>query len=395
MKKFKTLINIFFLSLLMLVLPPCYANETVGDKYISFSLESFFNAREDKTDNQIYSPLGVNSCVSALTHMLHGQEKIDLETEIKSSGIGNQQLFCSNNDETNLQFFTTMLTRYSATQDQKNSLNEAQITLGEHILVVDSSQQQIDKRNKFKEQIQELLQQKFKGKQNLDYEELWSSSYDLSLILKIISSLRFEAKWLNGKFNKIGKDKFTSFDNQELTVDYMKNKSTCSLCYDDTSGWKSVRIFYENNYMLDIIVPQTETKYSNKDKTAIITNLLITASNGNVFKNQVKLKMPLFKFQQTSNITDMLENMYPSFKNKDTQLVQECVIKVDEEGTIAEARTTLYVRECYTPSTEFTIDRGFYYILSEIDKTKNTLDSINNIDKIIMIGAVNNPLVEK
>jgi hypothetical protein len=346
MNKIKTIINIYIFSLLIFILSPCSATEINDNKYLSFSLESFFQLRNSSTDNQIYSPLGVNSCVSALTCMLHDQEKIDLETEIKNSGIHNQELFYSDNNATNLQFFTTILTRGAITQDEKDKVIQAKIILGENILVADANQQQQAKRNEFQQKVEAVLQQKFKGKQSLNYKELWSSDSRLNLYLKIISALRFEAKWLDGKFRKIGKHDFTSFDKQQLSVDYMKNKIKGFISYDDASGWKSVRIFYENNYVLDIIVPKLEAEYTNTYKSEIITNL-IAKSNSKIFKNSIDLQMPLFKLKKKSDITDMLQEMFPSFQNKNIKLEQECVIKVDEEGTIAEAITGMFVFSCY------------------------------------------------
>jgi hypothetical protein len=393
---------IFFLLLLILILPPCSAKEIKNNKYISFSLESFFNIRGDKIDNQIYSPFGVNSCVSALTYMLHGKAKTELTTEIKNSGINDQQLFYSNDDEANLQFFTTMLTRYSITQAEKDKIKQAKIILGEKILAEDTNQQQQDERNELKQKIQEMLQQKFKGKQSLDYKELWSSDDNVLKILKIISALKFEAKWLDGKFEKIGKHKFTSFDNQELIVDYMKNKIKGFASYNDANGWKSVRIFYENNYILDIIIPKEEAKYSNTDKSEIIANL-IEKSNTEFFRYDIILQMPLFKFKQKSNITDMLKDMFPSFKNKNVELNQECVIKVDEEGTIADATTNIGVLTWCRPPIEIIVDSSFYYMLSEIEQIENiehkliggiNCSSYDQIKNIIMVGAVNNPLLE-
>jgi hypothetical protein len=175
---------IFFLLLLILILPPCSAKEIKNNKYISFSLESFFNIRGDKIDNQIYSPFGVNSCVSALTHMLHGQEKIALETAMKNGGINNKQLFFSDDDEASLQLFTTILTRNNVTNEEKAKIQQSKIILGENILAIDNNPQQQAKRDEFRQKIQNILQQKFKGKQQLSYEQLWSEEPNLLMLKK-------------------------------------------------------------------------------------------------------------------------------------------------------------------------------------------------------------------
>jgi serine protease inhibitor len=287
-----------------------------------------------------------------------------------------------------------MLTRGAITQDEKDKVSQAKIILGENILAADANQQQQAKRNEFQQKVEAVLQQKFKGKQSLDYKELWSSDLRLNLYLKIISALRFEAKWLDGKFEKIGKHQFTSFDKQQLTVDYMKNKIEGFTSYDNTSKWKSVRILYENNYALDIIIPQAETEYTNTDKSEIITNLIAT-SNSKSYKHNINLQMPLFTFKEKVNITSMLQEMFPSFKNKDIELAQECVIKVDEEGTIAESITSMFVFESFSVPEEVIINSGFYYMLSEVEEIKNLLYSYYEIKNIIMIGAVNNPLLDK
>jgi hypothetical protein len=385
-----TIINIYLILILLQF--PCSAIETQDDKYTSFALESFFNIRGSSTNNQIYSPLGVDSCVSALTHMLQGQEKIELETAIKNNGINHQQLFYSD-DESSLQFFTAILTRSDVTAEEKDKIQQSKIILGENILVADTNQQQQKKREEFKQKIQNVLQQKFKGKQKLDYKQLWSEEPMLSMYLKIISALRFEAKWRDGNFKKIGKHKFTSFDNQQLTVDYMKNEIKGSIAYDYTTRWKSVRISYENNYILDIIIPQEEAKYTNADKIKIFTNLIKQSSN-NCYKHSIKLQMPLFSFKKKNNITNMLQETIPFFKSKDIKLEQECIIKVDEEGTVAEAMTVMAVYLSSSSPSKIIINNGFYYMLSEVEETGNDLGTNYDLKNIIMIGAVNNPLVE-
>jgi serine protease inhibitor len=388
-----TIINIYLILILLQF--PCSAIETQDDKYTSFALESFFNMRGSSTNNQIYSPLGVDSCVSALTHMLQGQEKIELETAIKNNGINHQQLFYSD-DESSLQFFTAILTRSDVTAEEKDKIQQSKIILGENILVADTNQQQQKKREEFKQKIQKVLQQKFKGKQELNYKQFWSEEPMLSMYLKIISALRFEAKWRDGNFKKIGKHKFTSFDNQQLTVDYMKNKITGSIAYSSINKWKSVRIFYENNYALDIVIPQEETKYQNTDKIKIITDLIKYHCNSG-YQSSINLQMPLFSFKKKNNITNMLQETIPFFKSKDIKLEQECIIKVDEEGTIAEAITAMCTYFC--GSTEVPknviIDNGFYYILSEVEKIEESpFNKRYELKNIIMIGAVNNPLVK-
>jgi serine protease inhibitor len=375
---------------------PCSALETQDKKYISFALESFFNIRGSNTDNQIYSPFGVNSCVSALRYMLYDQEKTELETAIKNSGINDQQLFFSDDDKASLQFFTTILTRNDVTAEEKDKIKQSKIILGEKILAPDNNQQQQAKRDEFKQKIQSILQQKFKGKQKLNYEPFWSEEPMLSVYLKIFSALRFEAKWLDGNFKKIGKYNFTSFNNQQLTVDYMKNSIDGGITYDDTTGWNSVRIFYKNNYVLDIIVPQAEAEYTNTDKTKIITNL-IKNSNSSSYKYSINLQMPLFTFKKKMNISSMLKEMVPSFKSKDIDLEQECIIKVDEEGTVAEAITGMFTYFCGSTEVpkEVIIDNGFYYMISEVEKIEERpFNKRYELKNIIMIGAVNNPLVE-
>ena len=394
MNTIKTIINISLILILLQL--PCSAVEPKDDQYISFALESFFNIRGSNTDNQIYSPLGVNSCVSALTHMLHGQEKIALETAMKNGGINNKQLFFSDDDEASLQLFTTILTRNNVTNEEKAKIQQSKIILGENILAIDNNPQQQAKRDEFRQKIQNILQQKFKGKQQLSYEQLWSEEPNLLMYLKIISALRFEAKWLDGNFKKIGKHNFTSFDNQQLTVDYMKNNITGDISYSgiNTNRWKSVRIFYENNYALDIIIPQEETKYTNTDKIKMITSL-IKSSNNSSCNQDINLTMPLFTFKKKTDITSMLKEMLPNFNKQDIKMEQECIIEVDEEGTKAEAITSMFMSFGSLPDIkDITINNGFYYILSELEKIRSGFHTSYNLKNIIMIGAVNNPLVE-
>jgi serine protease inhibitor len=172
----------------------------------------------------------------------------------------------------------------------------------------------------------------------------------------------------------------------------MKNNITGDISYSgiNTNRWKSVRIFYENNYALDIIIPQEETKYTNTDKIKMITSL-IKSSNNSSCNQDINLTMPLFTFKKKTDITSMLKEMLPNFNKQDIKMEQECIIEV----TKAEAITSMFMSFGSLPDIkDITINNGFYYILSELEKIRSGFHTSYNLKNIIMIGAVNNPLVE-
>jgi serine protease inhibitor len=375
--------------------------------YIFNSLNSFFETQpsiKKTTVNHIFSPYSLESCLATYskTQLTNSEEKNDLDNRLIKLGI-NPDMPLSSGKEDKLQLLTAILTRDEVNATASRGLKN--IFIGEHILAQDDNAVIINYRQVFKEKIQKALAEKFTGNLNLDYQEFWSPApLNTDAYLKVLSAIKFQDYWKGKPFESVGLDTFYTKDNKEIQTDFIEKDVLTSLAIDKTSNWQAVRIFYQHNYAIDIILPFKNEQTTNENKKQIIYSL-ISQLNQNKPKDikNININMPKFECKQKNCLDNYTRQTLAGFRPNYrgflrnynhinlVSIFQDCYIKIDETGTTAEAMTRMDIADGQSrPLKPFKVDRGYFFVLSEYQHVDDR-NSPFKIKNIIMIGEVGNP----
>jgi hypothetical protein len=201
---------------------------------------------------------------------------------------------------------------------------------------------------------------------------------------KIASVLEFKGVWKQ-QFTRIKDAEFTLTTGEKITTAFMSvNIDSCLSSHCSFTGWTIIRIPYANEYVMDIILPNTASiTLTNEKQCQTIFNLLSDLSsttknkykNNNVKISKATISIPLFAFQRKTLFTDTT-SLYE----------QQCFIQVDETGTKAKATSELMLAD-----DNFIINRPFFFAVSNIKNYNNK----PLIDDIILLGTIENPTIKQ
>jgi serine protease inhibitor len=379
--------------------------------YISNSIDAFFKTKPDnseKTVNHIFSPYSLEGCLIAYgkTQLTHSIAKDNLNKKLIKLGI-NPSISLSSKKKSKLQLLTAILTRNEVIQDCHDILNSENIFLGEYLLQQDDNTNDNIKnqRQEFQEKIQHALTEMFSGNLNLDYQAFWSSVISSDTYLKVVSAIKFQDDWRYKPFHCMGLNIFYTKDNQQIQADFIKTTVERAPVRDNASNWQAIRLFYEHNYAIDIILPTEKKQITNSNKKKIICSLIKKLNQNKInYKQDTNVIMPKFEHRQKNFLDNyvykILEGITPDYRGFLVDLVhtnllsidQYCYIKIDKNGTTAEDITNLDVDSpiSYTPVKDFLVNRSYFFVISEYQKI-NIKGNPFKTKNIIMIGEVGNP----
>jgi serpin B len=224
----------------------------------------------------------------------------------------------------------------------------------------------------------------------------WCSDHTNGLIPKIIedvdpqtlailmNAIYFKSRWVEGlKFKKedTKNEPFALENGSKKNVPMMKNHS--QLLCQGTDVFTAVRLPYGNGaYNMVVVLP--DEGYTLQDGMASLKSLEWTDFYRNMVRCEVDLWLPKFETKFHIDLKKILSEMgMPSAFDKDnadfkamsqyalclSQVTQDAVIKVDEEGTEAAAvsKTEMNGVADIRPGSKvvFHADRPFFYLITE------------------------------
>lgn len=211
--------------------------------------------------------------------------------------------------------------------------------------------------------------------------------------LDLLNILYFAGKWVNPfDKSKTAKDIFTTSTGTPLKVDMMNAKREIGY-YEDAAA-KACEFSYYNGNML-VLMP-------NGDINSFLSNLTVDDIKKyyqNLKEYIVKIKMPKLNISSKNDLVDTLRNIgitlpfdasnaeFDNLKTNKTklfinQMIQDCTVKVDEEGTEAAALTSIMLSGAGIPPKEikeFYINKPFVFVIQD------------NNNLILFAGKVENP----
>lgn len=173
---------------------------------------------------------------------------------------------------------------------------------------------------------------------------------------------------------------FTLADGTEVETETMSQLT--GLRYAAQGGWQAVRLGYRDGLFSDVILPPEGQL---PEDLTLDTLRTLQNSLGQAAVDQVQLQLPKLDLQTSANLLPYLQEQLPlqvegvagGFANmletnKDAvlvldQAVQQAVLRVDEEGTVAAVVTELAYAESSAPMSniEFRVDRPYLLTISE------------------------------
>jgi len=219
------------------------------------------------------------------------------------------------------------------------------------------------------------------------------SDLDEETLMTLFNVLHFKGKW-SSTFDK-SKTKSEPFylkNGKDITVDMMNQERQMSYYEDDNVQVGTLN--YYNGRMIILLPKGDINKFVSTLKSDDIKNY---AENGEY--SRVKVKLPAFNVEYKANLNETLKSIgmvspfqiekanFSRMQKSDEQLVidqvlHNCVVNVDEEGTEAAALTAVMLCGSGNPDkiNEFYVNKPFLFVIEE-DRS--------NI--ILFVGKVENP----
>lgn len=215
-------------------------------------------------------------------------------------------------------------------------------------------------------------------------------------VLSIFNVLYFKDKWLT-PFDKSNtkKEKFVLASGSSIITNIMNDER--KMKYYEDKETKVGILDYLNGKMMVLLPKGNINEFASK-----LTNTLIDKYNKEAETFTTKIKMPILNISNKNNLNNSLKKMgmllpfdenNANFDNIKTnkmplwisEVMHDCVVKVDEEGTKAAALTSVTIdTKCAVSSPtiikEFYVNKPFIFIIQ--DNTSNL---------VLFVGKVENP----
>ncbi len=362
----------------------------------NFGLEVFKEEiNQNGNENIIVSPISIFTAFNVLLNGAEGETKEQLKETLHVEGFSDKDLNNSMNDLIN--YLNNERVEDSGTTQIFNSIwIDNKLNVKSNYLDLAKKYYNSDIYNAdFKDDstLREMngwINEKSNG---LIKEPITELSDDL--MMTIFNVLYFKGKWIDSfDKEKTQVENFYLKDGNTVNVDMMNDQRNIGYYEDDEVQLGTLD--YYNGKMLILLPKGDIDEYLEKLDTEVINNY-----NEDLENMSVKIKLPKFDIEYKSVINDTLKilGMENSFNsdladfsgiNDDidlyiSEVLHDCVVKVDEEGTEAAALTAIMMRATsmpYLPEEvpEFYIDKPFIFIIQD-----------NSSDLILFIGKVENP----
>ncbi|MBR5256464.1 MAG: serpin family protein [Bacteroidales bacterium] len=202
---------------------------------------------------------------------------------------------------------------------------------------------------------------------------------DPAILAFLMNAVYFKGQWKN-KFpaETTAQERFVDENGHESTVPMMKNDA--SFLYQENDGFRAIRLPYGNGaYQMTVILPKTGKTL--KDAVSVLDARQWNDLNKSLSGCQVDVWLPKFETKSHLNLNQLLIEMgmpsafdemradfsamssvYPLFFSL---VMQDAVIKVDEEGTEAAAVSTGTAATSVPERHTFHADHPFLYLITE------------------------------
>ena len=206
-----------------------------------------------------------------------------------------------------------------------------------------------------------------------------------SAIMYLINALAFEAEW-EEKYEKkqVREDVFHHPDGAEELVDFMFSDENIYLEDENTTGF--LKYYKDNKYAFVALLPKAGIRMD--DYVASLSGEKIQALFENQMHTQVKVSIPVFETEYSTELSETLKKMgiedafewtradftgLGSMENQNIyigKVLHKTYISVDEKGTKAAAVTSVQMDAGSTMITEVKkvyLDRPFVYMLIDCE----------------------------
>ena len=202
---------------------------------------------------------------------------------------------------------------------------------------------------------------------------------DPAILAFLMNAVYFKGQWKN-KFpaETTAQERFVDENGHESAVPMMKNDA--SFLYQENDVFRAVRLPYGNGaYQMTVILPQTGKTL--KDAVSVLDARQWNDLNKSLSGCQVDVWLPKFETKSHLNLNQLLIEMgmpsafeeakadfsamssvYPLYLSL---VMQDAVIKVDEEGTEAAAVSTGTAATSVPEHHTFHADHPFLYLITE------------------------------
>jgi len=227
------------------------------------------------------------------------------------------------------------------------------------------------------------------------------SHLDSNSATVLVNTLYFKGNWVDSfSKSKTQKEDFTLSSGEVIQVDMMNRADDMAYC--EAEGLSAVRLFYKDGASMLFIRPEGSISELLDSLTADTFNRIIAGLED----YEVTLKLPKFAFKSKNAMTDSLKalGMTKAFTDdadfsalidpSQTKLlisnvIHDCRIELDEEGTTAAAATVVeFTATSAAPPApkekkDFFLDKPFVFAIMD-----------NETGAVLFLGIVENPNAE-
>ena len=218
--------------------------------------------------------------------------------------------------------------------------------------------------------------------------EFFKEKLDSATVMVLINALYFQGSWLLPfKEYAISKQPFKNIDGSKKDVDLMFMNNQIEYFEDKT--FQYVKLGYKGlDVKMVLALPKRESDAGKLPNTDVITN----PAKYQFKRESVDLYLPKFKIESSFKLKDLMTKfgLAELFGDKAigpkmiiddeaavSEIIQQAIIEVDENGTKAAAVTAIIIESAMMPSKPkkpkmFRCDRPFsYFLVSESTRTDN------------------------
>lgn len=200
---------------------------------------------------------------------------------------------------------------------------------------------------------------------------------DTKIVLQ--NALTFAAKW-DQPFNaeETDKDDFTRADGRTIRVDMMQSTNHTVPYVQTDTGWRGMRLDYSYGELAAFILVPGDTAQVNPTELHDITTQL---AGTDVPTHNLNIGLPKVKVTTHKDLLGFFDHLglgptadlsgITDAPIKIAQAVQQAMLVVDEEGTVAAALTEVGMEVTATynqePAIDMIVDRPFYLVIGDVE----------------------------
>jgi serpin B len=350
------------------------------------------SVKSDKGKNVIVSPLSIFTAFSLLSNGAQGDTKSQINEAFclkdnDAKGLNdNMNALINLLNNKNLPSNTGSISIYNSIWfDDNFKISSDFLNTAKAFYDCDAFKEKLSKKSTV-DKMNKWVGEKSSGLINDPFKEL-----DDSARMVLVNLLNFKGKWVT-KFNKTNTkvEDFYLKDKKSIKASLM-NREGMMQYYED-SEVQSCILDYYNGRMIVLLPKGDIDNYINS-----LTNEKINICAENTTNSIVKLKFPKFKTEYKKEINDTLRSLgikkafepesaeFNSLHEDNSplwigQVLHDCVIEVDEEGTTASALTSVQMSGSAMPKDthEMYVNKPFVFIIQDNMGTNLFMGKIEN-----------------